>query len=191
MNMTMKSFNAKPWILPQPVLIIGTYDNDGKPNAMNAAWGGQWDMNEIMISLGSHATTDNLKVNDGFTVAFATVGTMVAADYVGIVIGRNTPDKMQKAGWSAQKAPNVNAPVFMELPMTMECRVKEKLDESESGYNLVAEIVNVLCDEKYLDRDGNPDVEKMELITYNPVHHTYIQLGKTVGKAFSDGAKLK
>jgi hypothetical protein len=73
----------------------------------------------------------------------------------------------------------------------MECRVKEKLDESESGYNLVAEIVNVLCDEKYLDLDGNPDVERMELITYNPVHHTYIQLGKTVGKAFSDGAKLK
>ncbi len=44
------------WILPQPVLIIGTYDKNGKPNAMNAAWGGQWDMHEIIISLGSHAT---------------------------------------------------------------------------------------------------------------------------------------
>ena len=56
---------------------------------------------------------------------------------------------------------------------------------------LVAEIVNILCDEKYLAADGNPDVERMELITYNPVHHTYIQLGKTVGKAFSDGKQLK
>ena len=56
----MKSFGSKPWILPQPVLIIGTYDMYGKPNAMNAAWGGQWDNGEIMISLGSHATTDNL-----------------------------------------------------------------------------------------------------------------------------------
>ena len=187
----MKSFNSKPWILPQPVLIIGTYDNDGNPNAMNAAWGGQWDMNEIMISLGSHATTDNLKENADFTVAFATVQTMVAADYVGIVSGRNTPDKMQKTGWTAQKAPLVNAPVFMEFPMTLECRVKEKLDESDSGYNLVGEIVNVICDEKYLDADGNPDVGKMELITYNPVQHTYIQLGKTVGNAFADGAQLK
>ena len=187
----MKSFGSKPWILPQPVLIIGTYDKEGKPNAMNAAWGGQWDMHEIIISLGSHQTTDNLKESDDFTVAFATKKTMVASDYVGIASGRNTPDKMEKAGWSAEKAPNVNAPVFKELPMTLECRVKEKIDESETGYYLVAEIVNILCDEKYLAPDGNPDVEKMDIITYDPVHHTYIQLGKTVGKAFSDGKQLK
>jgi flavin reductase (DIM6/NTAB) family NADH-FMN oxidoreductase RutF len=56
----MKSFKSTAWLLPQPVLIIGTYDRDGKPNAMNAAWGGQWDMHEIIISLGSHQTTDNL-----------------------------------------------------------------------------------------------------------------------------------
>ena len=49
----MKSFKSNAWMLPQPVLIIGTYDKDGRPNAMNAAWGGQWDMHEIMISLGS------------------------------------------------------------------------------------------------------------------------------------------
>ena len=59
----MKSFKSNAWMLPQPVLIIGTYDKDGRPNAMNAAWGGQWDMHEIMISLGSHQTTDNLAVN--------------------------------------------------------------------------------------------------------------------------------
>ncbi len=187
----MKSFNSNAWILPQPVLIIGTYDKDGKPNAMNAAWGGQWDMKEIMISLGSHATTDNLKHNRDLTVAFATTQTMVAADYVGIVSGRNTPDKMEKTGWAIEKAPNVNAPVFKDFPMTLECRVKAKLDETATGYNLVAEIVNILCDEKYLAADGKPDVEKMEIITFDPVHHTYIQLGKTVGKAFADGAQLK
>ena len=66
----MKSFKSTAWLLPQPVLIIGTYDKDGKPNAMNAAWGGQWDMHEIIISLGSHQTTDNLVENPEFTVAF-------------------------------------------------------------------------------------------------------------------------
>ena len=65
------------------------------------------------------------------------------------------------------------------------------LDESETGYYLVAEIVNILCEEKYLAEDGKPDVEKMELITFDPVHHTYIQLGKTIGNAFSDGKQLK
>lgn len=186
----MKSFDAKPWLLPQPVLIIGTYDKEGRPNAMNAAWGGQWDMREIIISLGSHQTTDNLKVNSEFTVAFATQETMVAADYVGIASGRKTPDKMERTGWTAEKAPNVNAPLFHQLPMTLECRVKEKMDESETGYYLVAEIVNILCDEKYLAEDGKPDVEKMKLITFDPVHHSYIQLGDTVGKAFSDGKQL-
>ena len=141
----MKSFKSTAWLLPQPVLIIGTYDKNGKPNAMNAAWGGQWDMHEIIISLGSHQTTDNLAVNPEFTVAFATADTMIASDYVGIVSGRSTPDKMEKTGWTIEKAPNVNAPVFKEFPMTLECRIK---------------------------------------------HHTYIQLGKTVGKAFSDGKQF-
>ena len=186
----MKSFKSNPWILPQPVLVIGTYDKNGKPNAMNAAWGGQWDAHEIMISLGSHATTDNLAACPEFTVAFATVETMVAADFVGIVSGRNTPDKIQKTGCTAEKAANVNAPVFKEFPMTLECRIKQKIDESETGYYLVAEIVNILCDEKYLSADGKPDVEKMNLITYNPINHTYVALGKTVGKAFSDGKSL-
>ena len=75
--------------------------------------------------------------------------------------------------------------------MTLECRVKQKIDESETGYYLVAEIVNILYDERYLAEDGKPDVEKMNLITYDPVHHTYIRLGETVGKAFSDGKLLK
>lgn len=187
----MKSFEAKPWILPQPVLIIGTYDKDGKPNAMNAAWGGQWDMREIMISLGSHATTDNLALNPEFTVAFANVETMVAADYVGIVSGRNVPDKVEKTGWTVEKAPHVNAPVFTDFPLTMECRVAQKIDETATGYYMVAEIVNVLCKEEYLAEDGYPNVEKMGLITFDPVHHNYIQLGNSVGNAFSIGKQLK
>ncbi len=187
----MKSFGSKPWMLPQPVLIIGTYDKDGKPNAMNAAWGGTWDMHEIIISLASHATTDNLEATGEFTVAFATRDTLVAADFVGIVSARNDAEKMAKTGWTIEKAPNVNAPVFRELPMTMECKVLRKIDESETGYYLVAEVVNILCDEQFLAEDGNPDVERMQVITYDPVHHGYIQLGQTVGKAFADGKQLK
>lgn len=187
----MKSFGQKAWMLPQPVLIIGTYNSDGTPNAMNAAWGGQWDGKEIMISMGSHATTENLARCGDFTVAFATKDTMVAADYVGIVSARKDPAKMQRTGWSAMKGENVNAPVFTDFPMTMECRILRKIDESEEGYYIVAEIVNVLVDEAYIGEDGKPDVEKMQLITYDPVHHGYIALGERVGNAFADGKTLK
>ena len=187
----MKSFGQRAWVLPQPVLIIGTYNSDGTPNAMNAAWGGQWDSKEIMISMGSHATTDNLARCSEFTVAFATKETMVAADFVGIVSAKDDPLKMQKTGWTAIKAENVNAPVFTDFPMTMECRILRKIDESEEGYYIVAEIVNILVDEAYIGEDGKPDVEKMQLITYEPIRHGYVELGKRVGNAFSDGKKLK
>ena len=187
----MKSFGSKPWMLPQPVLIIGTYNGDGTPNAMNAAWGGQWDRGEIMISMGSHATTENLAGGADFTVAFATKDTMVASDFVGIVSAKNDPDKMKKTGWTAVKSENVNAPVFTDFPMTMECRIKEKMDESEEGYYSLAEVVNILVDEKCRTGEGQPDIQKRGLITYEPVSHSYVALGETVGKAFSVGKKLK
>ena len=187
----VKSFGQKSWMLPQPVLIIGTYDKNGTPNAMNAAWAGQWDAKEIMISMGAHATTENLNNCPDFTVAFATKQTMVAADFVGIVSAKNDADKMAKTGWNVEKAENVNAPVFTNFPMTLECRIKEKIDESPEGYYIVAEIVNILVDEKFLADDGKPDVEKMQLITYDPVHHGYVALGQRVGNAFADGKQLK
>lgn len=188
----MKSFGSKAWVLPQPVLIIGTYDANGVANAMNAAWGGQWDMHEIVISMGRHATTDNLKLNNGeFTVAFATTETLVASDYVGIVSARNEPGKISKTGWTVQTAPNVHAPLFKEFPMTLECRISRKIDESDNGYYLIAEIVNILCDDRFLAEDGKPDVSRMNLITYDPVHMGYISLGERVGNAFSDGKSLK
>lgn len=187
----MKNFGQKPWMLPQPVLIIGTYDKNGKPNAMNAAWGGQWDAKEIMIAMGAHATTDNLNNCPDFTVTFATQNTMVAADFVGIVSAKNDPNKMEKTGWVSVKSENVNAPIFTDFPMTLECRIKDKIDESAEGYYIIAEIVNILVNETYLAEDGKPDVEKMQLITYDPVHHGYIALGKRVGNAFADGKQLK
>ena len=187
----MKNFGPKAWMLPQPVLIIGTYNEDGTPNAMNAAWGGQWDMKEIMISMGAHATTENLDRCPDFTVAFATRDTMVAADFVGIVSAKNDPAKMQKAGWTAVKSEYVNAPVFTDFPLTLECRIVKKIDVSDEGYYIVAEIVNIVVDEQYLSADGKPDIDKMTLITYNPINHAYHALGVQVGKAFSDGKVLK
>lgn len=187
----MKSFEPKPWVVPQPVLIIGTYDANGTPNAMNAAWGGTWDMKEIMISMGSHATTENLNREGVFTLAFATTETMVASDFVGIVSAKNDPDKIKKTGWKVEKGQKVNAPVFTDFPMTMECRIKEKIDESETGYYIVADVLNILVDEKYIAEDGKPDVEKMNIITFDPIHMGYIKLGEKVGNAFSDGKILK
>ena len=187
----MKNFKPKAWLEPQTVLVIGTYDKEGRPNAMNAAWSGQWDADEIMISMGAHATTDNLNANGDFTVAFATRATMVAADYVGLVSAKKDADKMRKTGWTSERAEHVNAPVFKEFPMTMECRIKEKLQESATGYYIIAKIVNIVVDERYIGEDGLPDVEKMGLIALDPIHHYYMAIGEKVGDAFAVGNQLK
>lgn len=186
----IKDFKPKAWLLPQPVMIIGTYNADGTPNAMNAAWGGQWDADEIMISLGNHATTDNLNRCGEFTLAFATVDTLAAADFVGMVSGRKIGDKIARTGWGQSSAKNVNAPIFNVFPMTMECVVKEKINPSNTGFYLIAQIVNIVCDEDYLAADGKPDVEKMHLITFDPIHNGYIALGQRVGQAFAAGKNI-
>lgn len=187
----MKTFDAKPWMLPQPVMIIGTYDEEGRPNAMNAAWGGTWDAGQVMISMGSHATTANLNRCPDFTLAFATEETLVASDYVGITSAKSTPDKIARTGWKVEKGEQADAPVFCDFPMTMECRIVRKLDESATGFYLIADILCIHVREDFLAEDGKPDVEKMGLISFDPVHNGYIKLGARVGNAFSDGKKLK
>ena len=102
-----KDFGPQTMMYPMPVLIIGTYDENGKPNAMNAAWGGIFDYNQIMICLSSHKTTDNIRKNKAFTISFATVETVTASDYVGIVSQNKEPDKMQKSGLKDEKAKKI------------------------------------------------------------------------------------
>jgi len=183
--MSRVDFGAKPWVFPMPVLIVGTYDENGVPDAMNAAWGCITDMAEISISMSEHKTTENFAKTGAFTVAFATQDTVVACDYVGVESASKVPNKFEKAGFTAVKSANVNAPIIQELPMSLECKVKS----FEDGI-LIGEIVNVSADESILT-DGVIDYKKLKPITYDPVTHDYVALGEAVGKAFSDGLKLK
>ncbi len=183
--MSRKNFGAKPVMYPQPVLIIATYDENGVPNAMNAAWGITTDYKEITISLGEHKTTDNLAVRKAFTVSMATEDQVIPCDYVGIESGRKAPDKFAKAGFHATKSEFVDAPLIDELPMALECRVKSFNDGI-----LVGEIVNVSADESVLT-DGKVDPKKLKPITFDPINNTYIGLGEVVGEAFKDGNKIE
>lgn len=183
-----KNFGAKPMLYPMPVLIIGTFDKNGTPDAMNAAWGGISEEKEISICISEdHKTTKNILETGCFTVSIPDVKNTVAADYVGIVSGNDTPDKIEKAGWTFEKSELINAPVFNELPFTLECKLTSYDAET---CRLVGEIINVSADESILT-DGKIDLKKFFPITFDPSNHTYVTLGETVGKAFSDGKKLK
>lgn len=183
--MSRKDFGQKQWIFPMPVLIVGTYDESGNPNAMNAAWGTITDYDEISISMAEHKTTDNILKTNSFTVSLGTEETLKACDYVGIESGNKEPNKFTKAGFHATKSEKINAPIIDELPICFEC----KLRSFENGI-LVGKIVNVNIDENYLT-DGKVDLTKVKPITFNSIDSTYTSIGKTVGKAFHDGLELK
>ncbi len=184
-----KNFKADATVYPMPVFIIGSYDEKGIPDAMNAAWGGISEETEISVCVSpNHKTTENILSRGAFTVSFADRENLIAADYVGIVSGNKEPEKIKKAGWTPLKSEFVDAPLFKELPMAVECKLKSYDKETS---RLVGEIVNVSVDERILGEDGKADLNKFNPITFDPVHNSYVALGETVGKAFSDGKKLK
>lgn len=183
-----KNFGVKPWMYPLPVLIIGTYDENGKADAMNAAWGGMYDADKVVLCLSEgHKTTQNIKAAGAFTISFATASQVIASDYVGIASANDTADKMERAGFHTVKSTFVNAPVIEELPMTLECKFVKTTEEG----NLIGEIVNVSADSNILDADGQIDAEKLMPIAFDPVQNAYRKLGEKVGSAFSDGNRLK
>ena len=183
-----RDFGANPQLYPQPVFIIGTYNEDGTPNAMNAAWGGITEEREITICVGDdHKTAENLVKRYAFTVSMGTAPTVVACDYVGVVSGNDDPNKMAKTGWHAIQSDKVDAPLFEELPMALECKV---VSYDKQTCRLIGEIVNISVDESVLNADGKVDPAKLRPITYDSMNHAYLVLGEKVGNAFSDGLKL-
>ena len=184
-----KNFGAKPWTYPQPVFIVATYDEQGTPDAMNAAWGGIDLDDQINMCLSAgHKTVKNLLITKAFTVSMATVEQMVACDYVGIVSGNKVADKFVKAGFHATKSEFVNAPLIDELPMAVEC---ELISYDPETCHLVGRIVNVSADESILDEKGKIDPSKLRPIIFDPVHNDYLVIGEKVGNAFKDGVALK
>lgn len=183
-----KNFGAKPILYPQPVFIIGSYDENGVPNAMNAAWGGISESNEISICLSSeHKTVKNILLRKAFTVSMATAKTVVPCDFVGLVSGNNMPNKMEQTGFHTYKSDFVDAPIIKELPMTVECRL---IDYDCKSCRMIGEIVNVCADESILT-DGNIDPIKLQPISYDGMNHEYYTIGEKVGNAFKDGLALK
>jgi len=184
-----KNFGAAAILYPMPVLIIGSYDENGTADAMNAAWGGISEEHEISICVSdTHKTVANITARGAFTVSIADAENVVAADYVGIVSGNKVPDKVARAGWNPIKSELVDAPLFKELPLALECKL---ISYDKDSCRLVGEIINVCADESILGEDGKIDLSKFRPITYDPIHHTYRTLGDVAGHAFSDGNKLK
>ena len=182
-----KDFGVKNWIFPMPVLMIGTYNEDGTADMMNAAWGGVSFDDEITICIDTrHRTWRNIEKRRAFTVAFGTADTAEACDYLGIVSGDKVPDKVAKCGFTTVKSARVDAPVMNELPLVLEC---ELVSMNPDNCNVVGRIVNCAVEESVLT-DGKPDAVKMKPISFDTCAHVYRLMGSEVAQAFSCGNKF-
>ena len=169
-----KNFGNKTWLYPMPVFIVAAYDKNGKPNAMNAAWGGIYTDNRIGICLAEeHKTTQNILGSKAFTVSMATVDNVIACDYVGIVSGNKEPNKFANAGFHEIKSEFVNAPIIEELPMTLECELVSY--DPQSNY-MIGRIVNVSATEEVINEKGKIDPFKLQPILYDPCNHNYLSI---------------
>jgi len=183
-----KSLGANTVMFPTPVLIVGTYDADGTANIMNAAWGGVANSKPPCISVSLRAATashGNIMARKAFTVSLPGEANAAAADYAGIVSGREH-DKFAELGLTAVASEVVDAPYVGEFPLVLECKVVE-VHELGLHTQFIGEVIDVKADEAVLTAEGGIDLRSLKPIMYIMSDRAYYGVGELVGKAYSIG----
>jgi flavin reductase (DIM6/NTAB) family NADH-FMN oxidoreductase RutF len=186
-----KSFGPKTLIFPTPVWIIGTYDKEGKPNAMTVAWGGVCSSQPPCVAVSirkatySHAAIIERKA---FTVNVPSESYVKEADYCGIYSGKNM-DKFSATRFTAVRGEKIDAPYIKEFPLVLECKLVSTV-EIGIHTHFVGEIVDVKADESVLGENGMPDMLKVKPILYAPEVRSYYGVGSYLGQAHAIGKKV-
>lgn len=186
-----QSIGAIPLLYPLPVLMVGTYDRDGKPNIMNAAWGGICCSKPPCVSISlrrERHTYSAIMERRAFTIGIPSAECMKQADYVGIVSGRDA-DKFAATGLTPLRSQLVDAPYVKEFPVSLECRLMHAIDLGVHTM-LVGEIIDVKARRSVIGEDGQLDIAKVNPMLYDTIHKGYHAVGPFLGKAFSVGKEL-
>lgn len=187
------SLPPKTLLLPSPVLIIGTYGSDGKPNMMNAAWGGIVSSKPPCISVSIREATlsfHNIKQTEAFTINIPSEKYLKEADFVGIVSGKEY-DKFKTTGLTPEKSKLVNAPFVKEFPYALECKLVRDVNLG-SHTMFIGEIVGMVADSEVLNPKQLPDIEKVRPVMWGSFGSmAYYNIGDKLGNAFSVGNELK
>lgn len=186
------SLTPQSILLPCPVLIIGTYGSDGKPNIMNAAWGGIASSRPPCVSVSLREATltyHNIKHSGAFTVNIPSEKYLTESDYAGMVSGKDT-DKFKNCRLTPVKSELVNAPFVKEFPYALECKLIKTV---ELGLHtmFIGEILGLIADEEILNADKLPDIEKVRPMMYSSGNGAYYNAGSKIGKAFSVGNDIE
>ena len=182
-----RSLGVIPAVFPMPVLMVAAYDEAGKVNVMNVAWGMISDMDKITLFIGrGKKTLKNIQASKAFTVSLADRKHMDVADFFGIASGNTMTDKFERTGYHAVKSELVNAPLIEEFPLVMECELEQEID-TETFHAVVGRIVNVQAEEAVLDETGKVDPAKLDVLMFDQFRNGYYTVGGQAGKAWNAG----
>lgn len=169
---------------PVPAVLITCRDENGKANAMTAAWAGTICSDPVMVSVSirkNRYSHDIIEKSGEFVMCLTNRAMVRATDYCGIYSGEKV-DKFDLPGQlhiTEEEAKLVKAPCIKESPVCLECKVKQIL-ELGSHDMFIAEVVSTDIDESLLDENGRLDLHKADLVAYS--HGEYFTLGKKLGK---------
>lgn len=186
-----KSIGPRTLAFPTPVWVVGTYDANGKANAMTAAWGSICCSKPPCIAVSLRPATysyGNLKARGAFTISVPSETYVKEADYFGIASGREV-DKFDRAHLTPVSSTLVDAPFVGEFPLVLECKLIHTI-EIGLHTQFIGEILDVKADEAVLGDQGFPDIEKVRPMIFGPEIRTYHGIGKYLGQAFAIGRDL-
>lgn len=187
-----KSLGAKTYLYPTPVLVIGTYDDKGKPNIAPVSWAGICCSDPPCIAISMRKATytyKNILLKKAFTISIPSQNHIAQTDYLGMVSGRDI-DKFAKAKLTPVKSSYVDAPYVEEFPVILECELFHTI-ELGIHTQFVGKVLNVRADESLLDNSGALDIKKIKPLIFTPDTYAYYGVGDYLGQAFSKGENLK
>lgn len=182
------SLGAKALFFPLPVFLVGTYDKEGKPNIMTAAWGGICCSEPPLFAVSirkNRWTYDAVASRKGFTINVPAGSMAAQVDFAGIASGEKA-DKFTQLGFTAVQSELVDAPYVDECPVVLECALHSSL-ELGSHVQFIGEIKDVKATDECLDDKRKPIISLINPMVYDGAGREYYKLGTPLGKAFAGG----
>lgn len=186
------SLGPQAFISPAPVMLVGTYDAEGRPNIMTATWGGVSCSQPPCLSVSLRRSTWTCRAvqqKKAFTVSIPARGMAGQADFAGLVSG-SQEDKFQTLGLTPVPGDHVDAPFVAECPVVLELLLRHTL-ELGSHIQFVGEIMDVKVNRDCLTPEGLPDPARIDALSFAPLTKEYYGTGEFVARAFAVGKTVK
>jgi flavin reductase (DIM6/NTAB) family NADH-FMN oxidoreductase RutF len=151
---------------PTPV-VLATTTAAGKNNIITLAWAGVVCSAPLMIGLAirpSRQTHAFLLESHEVVVNLPREDQVEPTDTCGMVSGRDA-DKFALTGWTAVPGKTVAAPLIKECPISLECRVAQRLPLGSHDL-FICEVLESHVEEDLLDEKGRIDFGRLAPFVY-------------------------